>query len=126
MARLFLMMSESAAPGTLIKQLRAAGHRLIVAEPRYPDFFNLLRQQTEAPELFVVDCSRLANHARESANYVRGLRAHQSTPFILFNVRLEDEGKCREKVPGAVLVRDGNVLPAVEAVLRNPARPSPG
>lgn len=106
MARIFFMAFDSAGQTPLIKKLRAAGHKVAVTEPKYPAFHELLKQQQPPPELFVVDCSKLASHARESSNFIRSLRAHRETSFLLYNVKPEDEAKTRERVPGAVLAFD--------------------
>lgn len=126
MARIFFMAFDDAGQYPLIKQFRNAGHKLVVAQPKYPEFADLLRQQVKAPELFVVDCSKLPSHARESANYIRGLKTYKTTPFILYNVKPEDEAKAREKVPGAVILRNDDLAPAVEAALGSAGSAGPG
>lgn len=125
MARIFFLAFESAGQLPLVKRLRAAGHRLVVAEPRYPEFYALLKQQAQPPELFVCDCSRLPSHARETANYIRGLKPHRDTPFILYNVKPEDEAKALEKVPRARLVSDDDLVPVIAAELSHAERSGP-
>lgn len=124
MARVFFMAFESAGQGTLIKRLRNAGHKLIVAEPRYPDFYALLKQQTNPPELFVADCGKLPSHARESCHYIRSLKTYRNAKFVLYNVKSEDEGKSTEKVPGAVLVSGDDPTAAIEKALKEAVSPN--
>lgn len=114
MARVFLMVFESTGPSTLIKKIRNAGHKVAVAEPRYPAFYALLKQQSTPPEIFVVDCSRLPSHARESCNYIQTLQAYRDARFLLYNVKPEDEAKTLQRVRGARLLRDDDVLPTLE------------
>lgn len=104
MARIFFMAFDRANQTALAKKLRAAGHRLSQAEPRYPEFYELLKQQQPPPEVFVVDCSMMPSHARESCNYLKSLKTYRDLPFLLYNVKKEDEVKAREKVPGAVIL----------------------
>lgn len=99
MARIFFLAFDAAGQSTLMKKLRNAGHRLAISEPRYPAYLELVKQQVPPPEVFVVDCSYLPSHAREASGYLKGLKAFKDTPFILYNVRKEDEAKTNEKVP---------------------------
>jgi len=121
MARIFFLAFNSADPTPLIKKLRNLGHRLIVAEPRYPEFDQILRQQAQPPDVVVCDASKFPSQARETCNYLRGLKATRAVPFILYNVKPEDEEKTRARVAGAVLLRDDDILPAIDAALA--ARP---
>ncbi len=114
------MAFDSAGLYPLIKKLRNGGHKVAVAEPRYPDFYNLLKQQLQPPEVFLCDHSTLPSHARESSNYIRGLKAYRETPFILFNVKPDDEAKAKEKVAGATILNDDAVEAALRKVLPGP------
>jgi response regulator RpfG family c-di-GMP phosphodiesterase len=126
MARIFFLAFNSADPMPLIKKLRNLGHKLIVAEPRYPEFDQILKQQAQPPEIVVCDMSKLASHARETCNYLRGLRSLREAPFLLYNVKPEDEAKTLDRVPGAALLKDDDVVPAIEAALsRRPGAPKP-
>lgn len=109
MARLFFMAFDSAGQTSLVKKLRAAGHKLAIAQPRYPEFYELLKQQAPPPEAIIVDCSHLASHARESSNYIRSLKSFKDTPLILYNVKKEDEARTRERVPNAFLLPNDKV-----------------
>lgn len=120
MARIFFMAFDSADQTPLIKKLRYSGHKVALTEPRYPGFYELLKQQSPAPDVFIVDCSKLPSHARESSNYVRSLRAYKETPFILYNVKKEDEAKAREKVPNAVILFDDRVERQLESMGHGP------
>ncbi|HEX9816585.1 MAG TPA: hypothetical protein VGB18_06365, partial [Candidatus Thermoplasmatota archaeon] len=100
----------------VIKKLRGAGHKIAITEPKYPAFHDLLKQQNPGPEVFVVDCSKLASHARESCNYVRSLKSYKETPILLYNVKKEDEAKAREKVPNAVVLFDDRVERQLESM----------
>jgi hypothetical protein len=113
MARIFFMAFEASGQTPLVKKLRGAGHRIAQTEPRYPAFYDLLKQQIPAPEVFIVDCSRQSSHARESSNYAWSLKAHRATPFILYNVKKEDEARTREKVPTATILFDDKVEAAL-------------
>lgn len=110
------MAFDRAGQTPLVKKLRHAGHKVAVAEPKYPDFYNLVKQQSPPPEVFVVDCSLQASHARESSNYLRSLQAHKQTPFLLYNVKKDDEAKTLEKVPGARIVSNDQVEQALQAL----------
>lgn len=116
MARIFFMAFEKAGQTPLVKKLRGAGHKLAITEPKYPAFYDLLKQQTPPPELFVVDCSTLASHARETCNYVRSLKSYKETPIVLYNVKKEDEPKSREKVPNAFVLFDDKVEKQLESL----------
>lgn len=123
MARIFFMAFDSAGQTPLIKKLRGAGHKLAITEPKYPAFYELLKQQAPPPDVFVVDCSKQSSHARESSNYVRGMKAYKETPFILYNVKKEDEARTREKVPNATMLFNDAVEKQLEAMGLAPAKP---
>ena len=122
MARIFFMAFESAGQTPLIKKLRGAGHKLAITEPKYPAFYDLLKQQAPGPDLFIVDCSKQPSHARESCNYVRSLKSYKETPIVLYNVKKEDETKSREKVPNAILLFDDRVEKQLETMGVTPAK----
>jgi hypothetical protein len=109
LARLFFMAFEAAGQTPVVKRLRQAGHRLAHTEPKYPAFYDLLKQQAPPPDAFVVDCSLKAHHALESCNYVRSLKAYKTTPIVLYNVKKDDEAKARDRVAGAILLPDDKV-----------------
>lgn len=125
MARVFLMAFDTPELGVLIKQLRNAGHRLVVIEPKYPRFYELLKQQTQPPELFLADCQRLPSHARESCNFIQSLKAYRGAKFLLFNVKAEDEAKVQQKVPGAMTLLGEELLPAIDKLLPASRPPAP-
>ncbi len=116
MARIFIMAFDSAGQTPLIKKLRNAGHKVAITEPKYPAFHDLLKQQNPGPEVFVVDCSKQASHARESCSYVRSLKAYKETPMVLYNVKKEDEARTREKVTNPVILFDDRVEKQLESM----------
>lgn len=113
MARIFFMAFDQAGQTPLVKKLRNAGHKLAIAEPRYPGFYDLVKQQDPPPQVFVVECGTLASHARESCNYLKGLKSYKDVPFLLYNVKKEDEAKTIAKVPGATLLSTDQVEKAL-------------
>lgn len=117
MARVFFMAFNDADQVPLIKALRAAGHKLVVAQPKAPEFTDLLRQQLQPPEIVVADMSKRPSQALEAIAYVRGLRAQQTTPFLLYNVKPEDQGRAGQRIAGARLLADGEVLPVLQEIL---------
>lgn len=122
MARIFFMAFDSAGQTPLIKKLRNAGHKVAITEPKYPAFYDLLKQQNPPPEAFVVDCSKQASHARESCNYVRSLKTYKETPIVLYNVKKEDEAKTREKVANPVILLDDRVEKQLETMGYTPTK----
>ena len=125
MARIFFMAFDEAGQSTLQKRLRASGHKLAITPPRWPAFFELLKQQDPVPDVFLVDCSRLASHAREACNYLKGLKAYKDRPFVLYNVKKEDQAKTLEKVPDAILVFSDAVEKQLAAMGLAPPPPAP-
>jgi hypothetical protein len=69
----------------------------------------------------VLDCSKQPSHARESANYIRGMKAHKTTPFIAYNVRAEDEATTKQRIPGAIVVSGDDPQPTLDALLAGPS-----
>lgn len=116
MARIFFMAFDSAGQTPLIKKLRGAGHKLAITEPKYPAFYDLLKQQAPPPEIILVDCSKSASHARESCNYIRSLKSYKETPLVLYNVKKEDESKVREKVSNPIMLFDDKVERQLESM----------
>ena len=121
MARLFFMAFETAGQTPVVKKLRAGGHRIAHTEPKYPAFYDLLKQQAPPPDAFVVDCSQKAHHALESCNYIRSLKAYKTTPILLYNVKKEDETKARDRVPNAIVLHDDKVEKQLAALGLGPA-----
>lgn len=124
MARIFFLAFNRADPVPLIKKLRTLGHKLIVAEPKYPEFDQVLKQQAQPPEVVVCDLSTQPSHVRETCNYLRGLRSLKEVPFLLYNAKPEDDEKTKARVPGAILLRDDSVVAALNR-LAKPADAAP-
>lgn len=126
MARIFFMAFEKAGQTALVKKLRNSGHKLAITEPHYPEFYHLVKQQSPTPDVFVIDCSTQASHARESCNYLKTLKAYRDVPFLLYNVKKDDEAATLAKVPGAQIIPNDQVEKALVSMgFRAPIAPSP-
>lgn len=115
--RVFFMAFDDAGQTHVVKQLQRLGHKVIQSEPRYPDFYRLLKQQSQPPDVIVADCSKRSSHVRESGNYIRGVRVYESIPFIAYNVPQEASQSTRERIPGVVVVNGEDFWSSLEVVL---------
>jgi CheY-like chemotaxis protein len=116
MTRIFFLAFDSAGQTPLIKKLRNAGHKVVVAQPRYPEFQEMLKQQQPPPEVVLADCSTTPSHTRETCNYIQASKAFQAIPIVMFNVKKEDEARTRERVPKAILLFNDKVDPELSKI----------
>ena len=121
MGHVFLLAFDSEGAYQLGKQLRILGHRVTQTPPKAPDFLDLLKQQRIPPDVFVGDCGQRPNLVRESCAYIRGMKAYATTPFLLLNVRPEEQAAAVAKVPGAETVAGDKALEHVKVLLAKPA-----
>jgi DNA-binding NarL/FixJ family response regulator len=111
-ATVVVLAFKDAERDALVAPLKAAGHRVVVTEPKDPDFRLALRA-LEAVDVVVVDLSKGAAHGRECAAWVSQQRRFRSVPVLLTGVPDGDEGVTRMKVPFGKRVSAAHIDKAV-------------
>ena len=96
----------------LLTRLKAAGHRVIVSEPKDPDFRLALRA-VAALDVVVVDLSKGGAQGRECAAWVMAQRRFRSVPVLLTGVADGEEEVTRQKVPFGKRVSSAHIDKAV-------------
>lgn len=117
MGHVFLLAFDSEGAYQLGKQLRILGHRVTQTPPKAPEYIDLLKQQRTPPDVFVGDCGQRPNLVRESCAFIRGMKAYAVTPFLLLNVKPEEQAAALAKVPGAETLPGDKALERVKALL---------
>jgi hypothetical protein len=117
MARIRLIHMKSAEAAPHIAALRRAGHEVQYEERARPADI-----RAGAPEIALIDLTRLPSHGREVAVYFRGTKALRHVPLIFAGGDPEKVKKVREMIPDAVYTSWEKVLSAIKpALLRAPA-----
>jgi hypothetical protein len=95
--------------------LAMLGASLVVAEPRWPVFFDTIER--ERPDVIVIACSIIAQHAREAARYLGDGFNTRNIPVILVDVKPEDLNATKASAPSAAIVDRAQLASAVRARL---------
>ena len=96
----------------IMARLKAAGHRVVVTEPKDPDFRLALRAVVDL-NVVVVDLSKGAAQGRECAAWVSQQRRFRNVPVLLTGVPDGDEDVTRQKVPFGKRVSAAHIDKAV-------------
>jgi CheY-like chemotaxis protein len=97
-ATVVLFAFKDGARPELVGPLEKAGHRVVVTEPKDPDFRLALRALPQV-DAVVVDLSKGAPSGREAASWVSQQRRYRNVPVLLTGVPDGDEEVTRQKVP---------------------------
>lgn len=112
MATVVVLSFKDGARDELVAPLKAAGHRVVVTEPKDPDFRLALRA-IEALDAVVVDLSKGAAQGRECAAWVSQQRRFRNVPVLVTGVPDGDEDVTRMKVPFGKRVSAAHIDKAV-------------
>ena len=131
MATVVLFAFKDGARNELVPPLEKAGHRVVVTEPKDPDFRLALRALPQV-DAVVVDLSKGAPNGREAAAWVSMQRRYRQVPVLLTGVPDGDEEVTRQKVPFGKRVSAALIDKAVARAVSNkggkgqPADPAMG
>jgi DNA-binding response OmpR family regulator len=98
LATIVVLAFKEAERGPLVDPLKAAGHRVVVLEPKDPDFRLALRG-LEAVDAVVVDLSVKGASGREAAQWIGEQKRYRKVPVLLTGVPDGEEDVTRMKVP---------------------------
>lgn len=93
------------------EQLSGLGATLVVAEPRWPTFFETLR--LERPDVVVISLARIPSHGREAARYIKDGFNTRNIPVFLTDVPPKEIEKLHKSAPTAVMVERKDLADAV-------------
>jgi hypothetical protein len=106
MSVLYLHFETDERPGRLAR-LQKSGAHVVVAEPRWPGFFELAKR--EKPYAIAIDFSQAPSHSLETADYLSKARETKDAQLFLLRVpadRVEAVGK---RLPKATIVTEGEL-----------------
>jgi fructose-1-phosphate kinase PfkB-like protein len=95
--------------------LATLGMMMVEAEPRWPVFFDVIER--ERPDVIVIACGVIPQHAREAARYLGDGFNTRNIPVILVDVRPENLSATKASAPNAIIVDRPDLAAAVRAKL---------
>lgn len=107
-----LSFKDGGARDELVPPLEKAGHRVVVSEPKDPEFRLALRALVQV-DAVVVDLSHNAPSGRECAAWITMQRRYRNVPVLLTGVPDGDEGTTKVKVPFGKRVSAAHIDKAV-------------
>jgi hypothetical protein len=96
--------------------LADSGATIVEAEPRWPTFFDTIER--ERPDLIVIACGVIPEHAREAARYLGEGFNTRNIPVMLVDVRPHDLAATKQSAPSARIVDATELAAAVTAVFQ--------
>ena len=103
MSVLYLHFDTNERAGRLTK-LQKSGAHIVVAEPRWPAFFELAKR--EKPYALAIDFSQAPSHALETADYVSKARETKEAALFLLRVPSDRVEAVTKRLPQATLVTE--------------------
>jgi len=103
MSVLYLHFETSDRPARL-HRLQKSGAHIVVAEPRWPAFFELAKR--EKPFAIAVDFSHAPSHALETADYVSKARETKEASLFLLRVPADRLEAIQKRLPQATVVTE--------------------
>lgn len=106
MSVLYLHFETNDRPGRLAK-LQKSGAHIVVAEPRWPSFFELAKR--EKPYALAIDFSHAPSHALETADYVSKARETKDAALFLLRVPADRREAAAKRLPQATMVTESEL-----------------
>ena len=103
MSVLYLQFEASDRAGRAAK-LGKSGAHIVVAEPRWPQFFELAKK--EKPYAIAIDMSQAPAHCLETADYISKAKETRETPLFLLRVPEERLEAVKKRLPHAPIVTE--------------------
>jgi hypothetical protein len=99
-----------------LHRLQKSGAHIVVAEPRWPAFFELAKR--EKPFAIAVDFSHAPSHALETADYVSKARETKDASLFLLRVPSDRLEAVQKRLPQATLVTETELSGRLAAMER--------
>ena len=106
MSVLYLHFETNERPNRLAK-LQKSGAHIVVAEPRWPSFFELAKR--EKPYALAIDFSHAPSHALETADYVSKARETKDAALFLLRVPADRTEAVVKRLPHATIVTENEL-----------------
>jgi hypothetical protein len=90
-----------------LAKLQKSGAHIVVAEPRWPAFFELAKR--EKPYALAIDFSQAPSHALETADYVSKARETKDAALFLLRVPSDRVEAVTKRLPQATLVTENEL-----------------
>jgi len=106
MSVLYLHFETNERPARLAR-LQKSGAHIVVAEPRWPSFFELAKR--EKPYALAIDFSHAPSHALETADYVSKARETKDAALFLLRVPADRKEAAAKRLPQAAIVTENEL-----------------
>jgi colicin import membrane protein len=106
MSVLYLHFETDERPGRLAR-LQKSGAHVVVAEPRWPGFFELAKR--EKPYAIAIDFSQAPSHSLETADYLSKARETKDAALFLLRVPADRMEAIQKRLPQATVVTEGEL-----------------
>lgn len=106
MSVLYLHFETDERPGRVAK-LQKSGAHVVVAEPRWPGFFELAKR--EKPYAIAIDFSQAPSHSLETADYMSKARETKDATYFLLRVPTDRKEAVMKRLPKAQLVTENEL-----------------
>jgi hypothetical protein len=106
MSVLYLHFETDERPGR-VARLQKSGAHVVVAEPRWPGFFELAKR--EKPYAIAIDFSQAPSHSLETADYMSKARETRDAALFLLRVPADRVEAVQKRLPQATIVTEGEL-----------------
>jgi hypothetical protein len=106
MSVLYLHFDTPERANRLVK-LQKSGAHIVVAEPRWPSFFELAKR--EKPYALAIDFSHAPSHSLETADYVSKARETKDAALFLLRVPSDRVEAVTKRLPQATIVTENEL-----------------
>jgi len=106
MSVLYLAFETNDRPNRMAK-LQKSGAHVVVAEPRWPGFFELAKR--EKPYAIAIDFSEAPSHALETADYMSKAKETKETALFLLRVPHDRVEAVQKRLPQATLTTENEL-----------------
>jgi outer membrane biosynthesis protein TonB len=90
-----------------LAKLQKSGAHIVVAEPRWPGFFELAKR--EKPFAIAIDFSSAPSHALETADYLTKARETKEAALFLLRVQADRLEGAQKRLPNAIVVTESEL-----------------
>jgi DnaK suppressor protein len=106
MSVLYLAFETNERQNRLVK-LQKSGAHIVVAEPRWPGFFELAKR--EKPFAIAIDFSSAPSHALETADYLTKAKETKEATMFLLRVSADRLEGAQKRLPNATIVTESEL-----------------
>ena len=106
MSVLYLAFETNERQNRLVK-LQKSGAHIVVAEPRWPGFFELAKR--EKPFAIAIDFSSAPSHALETADYLTKAKETKEAAMFLLRVSADRLEGAQKRLPNATVVTESEL-----------------